>query len=95
MPRIHSRKFQGPWLQAYAQMQLYLLEILAARPDSLAIRIRLSKPLVTPEEIRRDFPPLRDALTSRLGAGRVQFEAVEGADSHEIQVEYAAGSLVK
>lgn len=95
MARIHTRKFQGPWLQAYAQMQLYLLEMLAARRDPLAIRIRLSKPLVTPDEVRRDFPPLRDALTSRLGSGRVQFEAVEGADSHEIQLEYPAGLLVK
>lgn len=95
MARNHSRQFRGPWSQAYARMQLYLLEMLAAAPDPLAIRIRLAKPLLTPEDIRRDFLPLRDALTRRFGAGRVQFEAVNGADSHEIQLEYTAASLVK
>jgi hypothetical protein len=76
-------------------MQLYLLEMLAARPDPLAIRIRLAKPLVTPDEIRRDFPSLRDALTGRYGSARVEFEAVEGADRHVIQLEYPARPLVK
>jgi hypothetical protein len=95
MANIQSRKFKGPWLQAYAQLQLYLLEMLAARPDPLAIRIRFAKPLVTPEEIQRDFPPLRDALLLRFGSGRVQFEAVEGEDGHEIRLEYPARSLVQ
>ena len=82
------RHFRARWPQAHARMQLYLLEMLAARPEPVAIRIRLAKPLVTPAEISRDLPPLRDALTGRFGASRVQFDAVDGADSHEVQLEY-------
>lgn len=84
-----SRQFVARWPQAYAQMQLFLLEMLAAEPEPRAIRIRLAKPLLTPAEIARDIPPLREALTGRLGAGRVRFEAVDGADRHQVQLEYA------
>jgi hypothetical protein len=95
MTKRHARQFSGPWSRAYAQMQLYLLEMLAARPNPSAVRIRLAKPLVTPEDIRRDFPPLRDALLGRFGSGRVHFEVVDAADSHEILLECTPPSLVQ
>lgn len=94
MPNF-NRHFRGRWTQAYAQMQLYLLEMLAARPEPVAIRIRLAKPLLSPAEISRDLPQLRDALTGRFGSSRVQFDAVEGADSHQVQLEYARVPLVE
>lgn len=95
MTKRHARQFSGPWPRAYAQMQLYLLEMLAARPNPSAVRIRFAKPLATPEDIRRDFPPLRDALLGRFGSGRVHFEVVDAVDSHEISLEYMPAALVQ
>lgn len=93
MPNF-SRHFRARWPQAYAQMQLYLLEMLAARPDPVVIRIRLAKPLLTPAEISRDLPSMRDALTGRFGSSQVHFEAVDGAESHQVQLEYARAPRV-
>jgi hypothetical protein len=95
MAKPNVRRFRGPWPQVYPRMQLYLLEMLAARPDPGAIHLRLAKALATPEEMRRDVPALRDALVRRLGSGRVHCEAVDGAESHEIRVECARASTVK
>ena len=95
MATTHTRKFGDPWPQAFARMQLYLLEMLAARPHPAAIHLRLAKALASPEEIRRDVPLLRDALTRRLGPGRVHFEAVADAEKHEIRIECVRAATVE
>jgi len=82
------RRFAGPWPQTCARVQLYLLEIFAARPQPSAVHIRFAKSLVTPEALRRDAAGLRDALVHRLGADRVRCEAVDDADSHEVRLEW-------
>jgi len=95
MAKVRVRHFQGPWPQAYPRIQLYLLEMLAGRPDPSAIHLRLAKALATPEEMRRDVPALRDALVHRLGPGRVHCDAVDGAQSHEIRLECARVATVE
>jgi len=95
MATTHSRRFGGPWPQAFARMQLYLLEMLAAWPRPAAVHLRLAKTLARPEDIRRDVPSLRDALARRLGPGRVHCEAVDDAQNHEIRFECVPAATVK
>lgn len=95
MRATQHRQFRGPWPQAYARMLLYLLEMLAAGAEPAAVHLHLAKALASPEDIGRDLPALRDALSRRLGAGRVSCAVADGADSHEIRLEWAPAATVK
>lgn len=81
--RLFKRQFMGNWDFAWIEMQVHLLEMLAAYPQPQGLELRFSKALVSPDQFKRDFWGLHDVLKDRLG-GKFSHAVVEGIPCHEI-----------
>lgn len=85
----YIRRFSGPWETAWVEMQVYLLEMLAAHPTPIKLDLRFAEKLVTKEQYGNDFRDIRAVLESRLGKAFL-FDTIADAQWHEITFVYEA-----
>lgn len=93
---IRAFKFAGPWSHAWPWMRVILLETAAGfRPESDRVEIVFAKKLVNSEELKRDFPPVREALNCLFGQERFACIADASALTHKILLKTCPSPIKK
>lgn len=86
-------KFTGAWSHSWPWMKTVLLETVAGyRSGTDCVEIVFAQNLVNSEELKKDFPQVREALQRFLGPERFFYKMDATADSHAILLKKRVGS---